>query len=85
MAQILVGTNDLQSGGTRYTPKKFIIHEEYDRPRFANNIALLLVEKIEFNDRVQPVKYSKKFVESGERILVTGWGSLSVSSLEKLL
>lgn len=81
----MVGTNDLQSGGTRYTPKKFIIHEDYNRPAFANDIGLILMDKIEFNDRVQPVKYSNKFVESGEKILVTGWGRLSVSLSEKLL
>ena len=75
----MVGTNDLESNGTRYTPRKFIIHEEYNRPLFSHDIGLILVDKIEFNDRVQPIKYSSKFVESSATLLATGWGEKSVS------
>ena len=78
--------NDLQTGGTLYYPKKFIIHEEYNRTAFANDIGLIQVAKIEFNDKVQPIKYSKKFVESGATLLATGWGRLSVIIIDfKLL
>ena len=83
--QILVGTNDLLAkNGTRYTPKRYIIHDGY-RPfrlsyKYWNDIGLILVDHIEFNDRVQPIKYSPKFVESGERLLATGWGLTSVCS-----
>ncbi|XP_055306211.1 chymotrypsin-1-like [Sitodiplosis mosellana] len=75
--EVLVGTNDLQSGGTRYTPKKYIVHEKYNQPDFANDIGLIQVEKIEFNKKVQPIKYSSKFVEGGAALLATGWGRLS--------
>ena len=78
--QILVGTNDvLVKNGTRYTPKKYIIHEEYYPLNVWNDIGLILVDKIEFNDKVQPIKYSSNFVESGTKLLSTGWGLLSVS------
>ena len=77
--KILVGTNDqLVKNGTRYTPKKYIIHEEYNRPSFAHDIGLILVDNIEFNDRVQPIKYSSNVVESGATLLATGWGLTSV-------
>ena len=76
--EILVGTNILESGGTHYTPKKYIIHEKYDRPLFSHDIGLIQVDKIEFNAKVQPIKLSRKFVESGEKLLVTGWGYLHV-------
>ena len=84
--EILVGTNDLQSGGTRYTPKKFIKHEEFDRPHLANDIGLILMDDIVLNEKVQPIKYSKKFVESGTKLLATGWGVLNVIFIDfKLL
>ena len=79
--QILVGTNDaLAKNGTRYTPKKFIGHEGYHPWKLWNDIGLIQVDHIEFNDKVQPIKYSSKFVESGERMLATGWGYTSVCS-----
>jgi len=77
--QILVGTNDLKSGGVRYTPKKYIIHENYGKPNFANDIGLIQVDKIEFNEKVQPIKYSSKFVEGGTELFATGWGRVSTS------
>ena len=83
--QILVGTNDLQNGGTRYTPKKYIIHEKYNRPNFANDIGLVQVENIEFTEKVKPIKYSSKVVEGGADLLATGWGRLNVIILEILI
>ncbi|XP_055309483.1 chymotrypsin-2-like [Sitodiplosis mosellana] len=76
---ILVGTNDWQAGGTRYIPKKIITHKKYNQPRYANDIVLIQVDKIEFNEKVQPIKYSAKFVESGTPLLATGWGQLSAA------
>lgn len=80
--EILVGTNNLQSGGKRYKPQKFIRHERHDQPAFANDIGLIhMQDPIQFNANVQPIKYSTKFVDAGERLQTTGWGRLSVSSL----
>lgn len=77
--QVLVGTNDLQSGGTYYQVEKFITHERHNRPRFANDIAVIRVqETIEFNDRVQPIAPSKEEVEEGAILTLTGWGRVQV-------
>lgn len=76
---ILVGTNDLKSGGVRYTPEKFIMHEKYNRPPLANDVGLIRVKSIELNENVQPIKYTSNFVEGGLDLQTTGWGRLTVS------
>ena len=83
--EILVGTNKLSSGGTRYKLKEAIKHEKYYVPEYGipNNtydIAIVKVqEPIEFNDKIQPIKYSIEEVGSGENLQVSGWGFLKVS------
>lgn len=77
--EIMVGSNNRASGGTFYTPRKYVTHERFNHPFYANDIGLILVDKIEFNDKVQPIKYSKKFIDSETTLLATGWGRLSVS------
>lgn len=80
--RVLVGTNNLRSGGTTYKALKSIIHEKYNKPkRLANDIALLQVENIQFNDKVQPIKYSEDFVNAGANLITSGWGRLGVSIL----
>lgn len=76
---ILVGTNDLKNGGTYYKVEKFIMHEQYNRPQFANDVAVIRVQgEIEFNDRVQPIEPMKEEIEDGTELQLTGWGRLSV-------
>lgn len=71
--EILVGTNDLYSGGKRYKVKQVIPHERYNEPSFANDIGVVRIDgKIEFNEKVQPIKYSKRVVESGAHLQTTG-------------
>lgn len=42
LATILVGTNDLESGGTRYKAREYIKHEMQHTPsRFSHDIGLL--------------------------------------------
>lgn len=78
--EIVVGTNDLKSGGTRYKVERFIGHEKYDKPQFAFDIAIIRVKgEIEFNDKVQPIKYSDKFVEANTKLDIFGWGKSKVS------
>lgn len=72
---ILVGTNDLKSGGTRYSSQFFISNEYYTRDGFANDIGLIFVKNIEFNDRVQPINCSTKYVDVGVELRFTGWGA----------
>lgn len=75
-----MGTIDLNSGGTRYDVEKFIPHEEYDKPPFANDIALIRIKgEIQFNDKVQPIQYSDKFINDDTYLQIFGWGKLRVS------
>jgi len=74
---VLVGTNDLQNGGTYYKVEKYFSHEKYNRPRFANDVAVIQVKgTIEFNDRVQPIEPSPDQVNDGDELTLTGWGRL---------
>lgn len=78
--QVLVGTNNLKDGGTYYKVDKFYTHEGYNRPRFANDVAVIRIQgTIEFNDRVQPIEPSSEAVQDGEEVILTGWGRIRVS------
>lgn len=78
--EILVGTNDLKSGGTYYKIKQYIAHENHDRPRFAYDIAVIEVSKtIEFNKKVQPIEYSREEIPHGAISSLSGWGRTSTS------
>lgn len=78
--QILVGTNDLRNGTEYYRAERFILHESYNKPQFAYDIALIEVNgTIVFNDRVQPIKPSPEDVPEGADVQLTGWGRLAVS------
>lgn len=75
-----MGTNDLKKGGSFYKAEKLITHEQYNQPHFAYDIGLIQVHgEIEFNEKVQPIKYSNKIIADGVSLQVTGWGRLSVS------
>lgn len=81
-SEILVGTNQWNSGGQRYKIESIFIHDDYRRVGLAANagdIALLHTKiPIELNDRVQPIKYSRKEVPVNADLLVFGWGKFSV-------
>ncbi|XP_031637916.1 chymotrypsin-1-like [Contarinia nasturtii] len=80
-ATVLVGTNDLKSGGVRYEVQEHIVHEEYQSPsRYAHDIGLVRVEKMKFTKKVQPIKYTSNYVESGAALKIFGWGMLGESS-----
>lgn len=77
--EIIVGTNKLQSGGSRYKIDKPIIHEEFGNPPFSHDLALVrLQSSLQFSDNVKPIKYSKKVVKAGSNLQVSGWGLLWV-------
>lgn len=75
----MVGSNQWKSG-VHYKSKEFIIHESYNKPAYAYDIALVRVQTpIEFSEKVQPIKLSSKVVGAGSNLLVTGWGRLGVN------
>lgn len=77
--EILVGTNDLTKGGRYYKVDKFVVHEDYEYPKHANDIAVIhVLESIEFNDKVQPIELETEEVSEGTELQFTGWGQLGV-------
>lgn len=77
--KIVVGTDQLSSGGRNCYVDDIIVHEKYMKPDLLNDIALLRTKlPIQFNDRVQPIVYTREEVSPGETLQATGWGRLSV-------
>lgn len=67
--QMLVGTNDLDNGGTYYEAESYEQHESFDDPAFSNDVAVIRVKgSIEFNDRVQPIKLGKEEVPNNSEV-----------------
>lgn len=78
-----MGTSDLSSGeGDRYRVRRTISHEEFTgRYSFSYDIALVgLQTPIQFNNRVQSIKFSDKVVPENTRLLVSGFGNYWVSN-----
>lgn len=73
---IVVGTNDLNSGGVHYKPREAIAHEDTDNPSLAFHIGLVRVDKIEFNEKIQPIKITTNYVEADTQVQAFGWGQL---------
>ncbi|XP_055321372.1 chymotrypsin-1-like [Sitodiplosis mosellana] len=74
---IYVGSNDLNSGGTYYKVEKYITHERYNQPGFANDIAVIRVQRsITFSDKIQAIEYSPEEVPDEAVLQLTGWGRL---------
>lgn len=74
-ATVKVGTNELLSGGSVYEVHKIIPHENYNETNYSNDICLIQINGvIKFTQKVQPIKYSKKFVKAGTALQTTGWG-----------
>ncbi|CAK1548138.1 unnamed protein product [Leptosia nina] len=72
---IVVGTNTLGNTGDRYTLVKSIIHENYDRRTYANDICLLKTgTEIKYTAKVQPIPLADRTTEPGASLLLTGWG-----------
>lgn len=87
--EILVGTNDLGKGGKYYEVKRYVMHEEYNSPPFANDIAVIELKKsIKFDEKTSPIELNDEEVPDGAQVQLTGWGRLRVRSdfiLERVL
>lgn len=77
--EIVVGTNQWNSGGTRYKVGDIIAHEHFELSDYINDIALIRVRSpIKFNERVQPINYTATEIPPGITLQITGWGLLAV-------
>ena len=70
--EILVGTNIIKNaekhGGKYYQAEHFKMHEDYNPTRLKRNgdIAVLrIIERFQFNERVQPIEMSPNDVPAG--------------------
>lgn len=57
--RVVVGLTNLTESGSKYTATKLIKHSRYNKPYFANDIALIkLSSPLELNKLVQPIPFS---------------------------
>lgn len=84
---VLVGTNDLKNGGKYYKSNRFVLHENYNKPMYAYDIALIEVnETIEFNSLVQPIEPALEdadMIPDYANLKLTGWGLQKVRAISK--
>ncbi|CAH4011862.1 unnamed protein product [Pieris brassicae] len=73
--RILVGTNNLSSGGTTYDIDLIIEHYAYNPDTFNHDLSLLRVsEDIQFNESVNQILLAEEG-EEGIRCILSGWGN----------
>lgn len=78
--EILVGTNDLTKRGEYYKVENYKVHDRYNKPQFAYNIAVIKVkDKIKFSAKVQPIEWKREEVPADVEATYTGWSGSRVS------
>lgn len=66
---MVVGTHRLLKGGTAHAIENFILHPSYNKPRLANDIALLkLSTPIQFSGLVQPIALNPHYIGGNETL-----------------
>lgn len=84
---VLAGVTNLnQKTGTRHSVKSFVIHKHY-KELVRNDIAVMKISpSFAFNNKtIGPIGYkSKNKIGGGEPVMLTGWGSISPSTLGPL-
>lgn len=78
--KVLTGTQILKDhNGTYYEPEEVILHCNYNNPSYYNDIALVrLKEPIKFNERTSKVDYDYSPLKAGDKLTLTGWGTLAL-------
>lgn len=78
---VFIGTidNDPRVKIHMFKVKQIIIHEEFNQTQMNNDIALVWTKKrVKFNDRIQPIPISNRFIEPQEEGILTGFGIIGV-------
>lgn len=75
--QVLAGTNDRASGGTRVAVSRVVVHPRYDRRTEDNDIALLQLASPLRQTPVRPITAAQeaRFAAPGTQATITGWGA----------
>lgn len=77
---MLVGTDCLEGGGTRYAIERSVVHPSFKQNTRGNDIALIEIkDEIEFNDRVDEISYSSRDLPDNVEALHVGWDQSQVS------
>lgn len=70
----------MNAGGDKYQAAKIVIHPQYDARKIKNDVGLVLLDvDIEFGDNVKAIKYSSNDVAGDVSVVLSGWGTTSVS------
>ncbi|XP_076394333.1 transmembrane protease serine 9 [Megachile rotundata] len=73
---VVVGTNQLNSGGVSYGVEKAVYHKDYDEYYLVNDVAVIRVDRnIAFNNLVKPISLaSGSNSYDGSACILSGWG-----------
>ncbi|KAF5298018.1 hypothetical protein FQR65_LT09829 [Abscondita terminalis] len=78
---VVVGTNNLNSGGVPYGVAEFISHSSYNEGTNVNDIALVRISgSISFSTNIKPIQLSSNYPGHGANLTLTGWGLKSYPS-----
>ncbi|CAH2989822.1 unnamed protein product [Chilo suppressalis] len=73
---VVVGTNSLVSGGSKYSVEKIVVHEKYNGGLIQNDVSVVKVaQDIVFSSKVQPIKLPRNDTVAGADLTLTGWGT----------
>lgn len=79
--KVVVGSNLLDTGGDSYEVEKLISHPSFSLQKIANDIALVKVkDDIVFGPAVKPIELPSEDTPGGQELVLSGWGTTSVSS-----
>ncbi|XP_033229482.1 chymotrypsin-2-like [Belonocnema kinseyi] len=76
---VVVGTNNLSKGGSKYRGEKIIVHPKFSMNYLTGDIALLKVKgEITFSSKVSPIGLPSEDVSKADLpVVVSGWGKVS--------
>lgn len=70
-----MGTTNLWHSDTRYEVADVTRNPNYNKPRMANDIAIIQIDgTIKFDDKVQPIKLSNQRIKHDTHAQTVGWG-----------
>ncbi|XP_043063887.1 trypsin beta-like [Drosophila ficusphila] len=79
--QVRVGSSLKDRDGSLINVKAIKSHEEYNNPKFANDVAVMrLSDFLAFSSKVQPIPLAKKNPLPGTLAMASGWGATKLIS-----
>ncbi|XP_033229481.1 chymotrypsin-2-like [Belonocnema kinseyi] len=77
---VVVGTNDLTRGGTRYEAKRLVVHPNFSMAKITGDVALIeLASAVTFSKSVSSIALpTSDITKAHTHVVVSGWGKKSV-------